>query len=278
MSYYELWGLNEEPFSTSPDPRFFYLTERHRYALNKIEIGIRLRKGLTTILGPIGSGKTTLSRALLQRFQNDLDCIFYFIFDPSFRTDFEFLHALARQFGIKTGRSRAYCKAAIQEFLFDLNENQKTNIVLVIDEAQKLNQDNLETLRTFLNYESNEYKFLQVILLGQPELYSSMLNMDNLMDRIYFKFALEKLTADEIQNLLYFRLKQAGCPDPEKRLEPTLSKFLWETTNGLPRRITHLCHLALTDCIIQNEPILSINHFEKLLNEEKHFHEQFAHS
>jgi len=88
MSYYKVLGLEAEPFSSSPDPNFFYLSTRHNTALKRLEINIRLRRGLSLILGDIGTGKTTLSRALLQAFQNEDDFIFHIILDPGFESHF----------------------------------------------------------------------------------------------------------------------------------------------------------------------------------------------
>ena len=279
MSYFGIWGLKEEPFSTSPDPKFFYLTNKHKSALNKLEIGIRLKRGLSLILGPIGSGKTTLSRSLLKRFNNnevDNNIQFYFIFDPSFRSEFDFLHTLTRIFGLKkVGRSANHCKEAIENFLFEQNETKKKNVILVIDEAQKLTTDILESLRVLLNYESNEAKFLQLILLGQPELYKKIFKMPNLVDRIYLQFALEPLTAEETSNLLHFRLHQAGMDNPEKYLSSNIVDYIWEESHGLPRRINHLCHLALAKCIAEEQSCFTVKAIQEIINEEKYFHERF---
>ncbi len=277
MSYFELWGMKQEPFSNSPDPNFFYLTQRHKQALDRLEIGIRLKRGLSTIIGPIGSGKTTLSRALLQRFFSDDQYEFYFIFDPSFRSDFEFLHSLARVFKIfNAGRTRSLCKAAIEDFLFDRVQKQNKTIILIIDESQKLNQTNLEHLRILLNYESNDAKFLQLILLGQPELYPKIFNMENLADRIHLRFALEPLTVQEVSELIHFRLTQAGLINTESRIDPELPQYLWEKTKGLPRKIIHFCHHALTYSIAHGQNQITNTSLEKIFQEEDHFHEQFS--
>ncbi len=90
MSYYQNLGLNKEPFSTSPDPAFLYRSMAHSSALNRLEIAIRLKRGLSLIFGDVGTGKTTLLRALLQEFAQDQDFIFHMIFDPDYNSEFQF--------------------------------------------------------------------------------------------------------------------------------------------------------------------------------------------
>src|SRR3989338_3360512 len=100
MGYYKSLGLNKEPFSTSPDPQFFYLSANHNATLKNLEIAIMLRRGLCLILGDVGTGKTTLSRTLLQAFKDENDFIFQMILDPSFKSEFQFLFGLVKMFGI----------------------------------------------------------------------------------------------------------------------------------------------------------------------------------
>lgn len=277
MSYFHIWGLNEEPFSTSPDPKYLYLTPKHRLALTQLEIGIRLRKGLSVILGPIGSGKTTLSRALCLKFDDHDSTDFYYIFDPAFRSEFDFLHSLARIFNIhKVGRSASACKIAIQNFLFDQAQTHQRTVVLVIDEAQKLSLDNLESLRTLLNYESNQFKFLQLVLLGQPELYPKIFQMPNFMDRIFFKLALEPLTVEQVQEFVYFRLSKAGSNQPSTIIDSKSIYYLWEISGGLPRKITHLCHLSMSRAIAMDQNNITIGIIQSVIQEDQKFHEQFS--
>ena len=102
MNYFNILQLNQEPFSTSPDPYFFYRSTGHYQILNKIEIAIRLRKGLSLVLADVGLGKTTLSRTLLQGFAQEDDFIFHIILDPSYKNDYEFWTHLAKTFGVST--------------------------------------------------------------------------------------------------------------------------------------------------------------------------------
>jgi len=119
MSYYTTLQLEKEPFSTSPDPAFFYRSSEHYTALNRLEIAIRLKRGLSLILGDVGTGKTTLSRALFQSFNGEEDYIFHMILDPSFKSEYQFLTNLTNLFGISPFfRSTIDHREAIEKYLF----------------------------------------------------------------------------------------------------------------------------------------------------------------
>src|SRR3990172_8462799 len=101
MSYYQILGLDKEPFSTSPDPEFFYQSQEHQAALTRLMIEIRLRRGLSVILGDIGTGKTTLARKLFQMLKVREDTLFFMVLDPTYETEEVFLESLIRTFQIQ---------------------------------------------------------------------------------------------------------------------------------------------------------------------------------
>ncbi|MDD5450259.1 MAG: AAA family ATPase, partial [Candidatus Omnitrophica bacterium] len=152
MSYYEILNLKKEPFSTSPDPDFFYRSSAHNTALQRLEIAVRLRRGLSVILGDVGTGKTTLSRILIQLFGQEDNFIFHMMLDPSYKSEFQFLHSLTKMFNlVPTFRSTLDYKEAIERYLFQKGVDENKTIVLIIDEGQKLTPTFLEILRTLLN-------------------------------------------------------------------------------------------------------------------------------
>ncbi|NTV29637.1 MAG: AAA family ATPase, partial [Candidatus Omnitrophica bacterium] len=163
MNYLSSLNLEQEPFSTNPDPDFFYKSANHISALNQLEIAIRLKRGLSLILGDVGTGKTTLCRTLIQAFAEDADdFIFHMILDPSFRSENLFYAHLTKIFGISPFfRSTVDYRDAVEKYLFKRCIEEKKTVVLVIDEGQKLSAENLEILRTLLNYETNDQKLLQ---------------------------------------------------------------------------------------------------------------------
>ena len=214
MSYYKILGFGKEPFSTSPDPNFFYFSREHEQALTNTLIELRLKRGLSVILGDIGTGKTTLSRKLIQELKDRRDVIFHIVLDPSFENEDVFLRSLARNFDIpvnnSTGVQTQDVRDALEQFLFQKGVKENKSVVLIIDEAQKLNERSLEMLRVLLNYETNEYKLLQLVLLGQTELHEKIIGIPNFFDRISLKYTLNPFSLKETEEMIEFRIRKAG--------------------------------------------------------------------
>lgn len=253
MSYYKVLNLEKEPFSTSPDPIFFYRSQSHDSALKRLEITIRLRRGLSVVLGDVGTGKTTLSRILVQAFQGEDNYIFHMILDPNYKTEFQFLSSLIKMFGKKPEfRSTLDYKVAIEKYLFQKGVDEDKTIVLLIDEGQKLNANQLELLRILLNYETNEYKLLQLVILSQMELLPRLRKIRNFMDRIALKYIINPLDELETREMITFRLKQAGYNGAAPLFTDEAMKLIYERTQGYPRRIALLCHDCL-ETLIMNE-------------------------
>lgn len=262
MAYHTILGLQKEPFSTSPDPDFFYLTKEHEMALTTILIELRLRRGLTVIFGDIGTGKTTLSRKLVQELKKRGDMIFHMILNPSFSGEKQFLISLSRNFNVElsihadpTKLELMDLREAIEKFLIEKTVEEKRTVILIIDEAQKLNLTTLETLRLLLNFETNEYKLIQLVLLGQMELYSKVVHMANFLDRISFKYTLNPLGARETKELINFRLQQAGASLNHHYFADEAISEIYNYSRGYPRKITMLCHKIVKELAIQNKII-----------------------
>ena len=271
MPYHTLFGFNKEPFSTSPDPDFFYLTKEHEMALTNILIELRLKRGLTIIFGDVGTGKTTLSRKLVQELARRPDMIFHVILNPAFTSETQLLLSLIRNLNIDLPQSIfpngvgivnpsqfdvMDLRDAIQRFLIQKVVEERRTVVLIVDEAQKLDPLSLETLRLLLNFETNEYKLLQLVLLGQLELYQKAFSMTNFFDRISFKYTLNPLGLAETKELIYFRLLKAGCPDSKKIFLDEAVTEIFNYSHGYPRQMTMLCHHLLKELVIQNKPVV----------------------
>jgi len=158
-----------------------------------------------------------------------------------------------------------------EKFLIRKSVEEKQSVILIIDEAQKLNLSTLETIRVLLNFETNEYKLLQLVLLGQVELYPKLVNMPNLMDRISFKYTLNPLDAKETRDLIHFRINKAGY---SSRMELFLDEAVHEIynyTRGYPRRITMLCHHVLKELILQNKNAVDRNLVRDVIVKEEQF-------
>lgn len=256
-------GLDKEPFSTSPDPDFFYESNQHHSALLRLMIEIRLRRGLSLILGDVGTGKTTLSRKIFQMLKERDDIIFHMILDPTYETEELFLESLIRTFKIEIKNNYPSIldfKEAIKDYLFQTAvETNKGIVLLIIDEAQKLNTLSLEVLRVLLNYETNEYKLLQVILLAQMEFLPRLREMKNLMDRISLKYVLNPLDQQETKEMISFRLKAAGFDSGYSLFTDEAIDEIYRYTQGYPRRIAMLCHNALKTLVMENKPTVDVD-------------------
>ncbi|HTZ11146.1 MAG TPA: AAA family ATPase [Candidatus Margulisiibacteriota bacterium] len=272
MSYFKVLGFEKEPFSTSPDPEFFFLSKEHETALTNVLIDLRLRRGLSVILGDVGTGKTTLSRKLIQELKSRDDCIFHIILDPSFENEELFLTSLLRNFDITLPNIDKITvldmREGLERFLFQKGVTENKTVVLIVDEAQKLTDTSLELLRVFLNYETNEFKLLQLILLGQLELYSRIVNIPNFFDRISFKFTLNPLGFDEVKEMIDFRIHQAGYKASMHIFLDDALNEIYQYTRGYPRQITMLCHKALKNLVLKNKFVVDTEIIHELIEEE----------
>ncbi len=260
MSYYTVLGFKREPFSTSPDPEFFYQSAEHKAALTNVLIEVRLKRGLSVVLGDIGTGKTTLSRKLFQVLGTRKDLDYYMILDPSYDKEDMFLLSLIRTFGIdiKTeGTNILELKEAIKKFLFHKGVNERKTVVLLIDEAQKLNSMSLELLRMLLNYETNEFKLLQLVLLGQIELLPRLIDIKNFIDRVSLRYTLTPFGKKDTKEMIKFRIRQAGYEGGVELFTDDAINQIFEYTQGYPRRIGMLCHKVLKFLVLKNKAIVT---------------------
>lgn len=257
MGYFNVLGLDKEPFSTSPDPQFFYHSTSHNTALKRLEITIRLRRGLCLILGDVGTGKTTLSRTLLQTFKDENSSIFHMILDPSFKSEFQFLLSLVKMFDIVPPfKSTLDFKEALEKYLFQKGVEENKTIILLLDEGQKITSENLEVLRTLLNYETNEYKLLQLVIMAQVELLPRVKRIRNFIDRVALKYTINPLDESETKEMIEFRLRQAGFNGQNNLFTDEAIKLIFQYTLGYPRKIAMLCHDALETIVMKEVSVV----------------------
>jgi general secretion pathway protein A len=269
MSYFKVLGLEKEPFSTSPDPEFFYRSISHDTAIKRLEIALRLRRGLSLILGDVGTGKTTLSRTLLQLFKDEPDFIFHMVLDPSFKSEFQFLLSLVKAFSIAPAfKSTLDFKEALEKYLFQKGVEENMTIVLLIDEGQKLSAENLEVLRTLLNFETNEYKLLQLIIMAQVELLPRIRRIRNFMDRISLKYTINPLDENETAEMIKFRLRQAGYNGQNSLFTDGAIRLIYQQSLGYPRRIAMLCHDALEMLVMREKTLVDEDIIKDLIAQE----------
>lgn len=242
--YKEFLGLDEPPFNLTPDPRFLYMSRRHRDALASLIYGIKERKGFIALTGEIGSGKTTLCRAFLREL--DPDAINVALVLNSFLGEMDLLRSINDELGISsTAETKKGLIDALNEYLLEENEKGKTT-ALIIDEAQNLAPAVLEQIRMLGNLETESSKLLQIVLIGQPQLGDllALPELEQLAQRITVRFHIGPLRKDEIYHYIRHRLHVAGAKI-NVSLTPAALNRIFNYSKGIPRRINVLCDRAL---------------------------------
>jgi len=256
MEYFEILNLKREPFSNSPDPDFFFQSRQHVDCLQKLEIALRLRRGLNVVIGDVGTGKTTLCRQLIRKFSDNREVETYLVLDPHFSNPSHFLRHIAALLEDETnfeGLDDGDVKEKIKHQLFKKGIDEEKTIILIIDEGQKIPQPCLEVLRELLNYETNEYKLLQIVIFAQREFENVIEEYANFADRINLYHILEPLGFKDTLRMIRFRLTQSGEGDRSLSIftfPALLAVYL--STGGYPRKIVNLCHKCLLTVIVQN--------------------------
>ncbi len=258
MDYFTILNLNREPFSNSPDPDYFYHSRQHLDCLQKLELSLHLRRGLNVIIGDVGTGKTTLCRQIIRRFAQRKEMETHLVLDPLFKDSGDFLSTVAK---LLSGKKPAddttdwQIKELIKHHLFRKGVDQKKTTVLVIDEGQKIPTFCLELLREFLNYETNEYKLLQIVIFAQKEFEEVVRRHPNFADRINLFHRLKPLDLRDTRMMIRYRLEKSSSTPKKLDLFTLPAIFaIYRATGGFPRKIINLCHQCILTMIIQNKP------------------------
>jgi general secretion pathway protein A len=241
--YQEFYGLREKPFSLTPDPQFLYLSESHRTAIDSLLYGIDQREGFIVITGNIGTGKTTICRAVLEKMDKNVKTAVIF---NSLLTERELLESILQDLGLPSkGRSKKELIDELNKFLLD-QLSQGRNVAIIIDEAQNLSIPVLEQIRMLSNLETEKEKMLQIILLGQLEL-DQKLNtsqLKQLSQRIAIRHQLTALTPMEMESYINQRLMVAGGQGNITFSKSALDE-IYGFSKGIPRLINLICDRAL---------------------------------
>lgn len=253
--YAGFFGLEQAPFSIAPDPRYLYLSERHREALAHLLYGLEGGGGFVVLTGEIGAGKTTLCRHFLA--QAPAHCRVAYIFNPQLSV-VDLLATICHEFGIPEpaapidpNRTKPWLDT-LNTHLLSAHAAGAVS-VLVIDEAQSLSADVLEQLRLLTNLETNERKLLQIMLIGQPQLRAllDLPELEQLAQRVIARYHLDALNADETHRYVEHRLRTAGLGGPLPFTEEALDR-VFAHSHGIPRRINLLCERALLGAYAQH--------------------------
>jgi general secretion pathway protein A len=251
--YTEFFRLKHAPFSIAPDPRYLFLSERHREALAHLLYGVGSGGGFVLLTGEIGTGKTTVCRCFLE--QIPANCNVAYIFNPKLTVN-ELLQAIGDEFGLAASLDASVKVQvdALNRYLLAQHAAGRNN-VLIIDEAQNLSVDVLEQLRLLTNLETSQRKLLQIILIGQPELRQMLAQPElaQLAQRVIARYHLDALAPAETAGYVQHRLAVAGLSTVSP-FPPSLLRQIHQRTQGIPRRINLLCDRALLGAYAESKP------------------------
>ena len=252
--YTQYFGLNEAPFSIAVNPRYLFMSPRHRDALAHLLYGVGAGGGFILLTGEVGTGKTTINRCLLEQLPSDTDIAI--ILNPALNA-IELLASVCDELGVDYNSQQHTLKCLtdqLHNFLLE-NHARGRRTVLLIDEAQHLDFDVLEQIRLLTNLETNSEKLLQIILIGQPELAQMLARPElrQLNQRITARYNLEPLDLDETGAYIQHRLQVAGMNPERVIFAPSVVQGIYKVTRGIPRVINVLCDRLLLGAYGRNK-------------------------
>jgi general secretion pathway protein A len=265
--YTSFFGFKEDPFNLTPDPRYLFLSRYHKEALDHLLYGINERKGFIAITGGIGTGKTTLCRALLSHLDASTKSALIL---NSFISDMELLKTVNQEFGIELGTGAEGKKDYIDKLNHFLLQNfsRGGRAVLLIDEAQNLSYKVLEQIRMLSNLETEREKLIQIVLVGQSELKELLAApaLRQLNERIVVRYDLKALDPADVQGYVEHRLVVAGGRG-NVRFTEGVFKTLYAYSQGNPRRINAVCDRALLIAYVKEKHTISKSMVVKAIEE-----------
>ncbi len=264
--YNSFYGLQIDPFRTTPDPAMLYLTTSHREALAGLSYAILTHKGFAVLTGEVGTGKTTLLSRIIQTVPAS-KAVFSVVLNSTL-TGSEFLEIAMMDFGLEDiPTSKARRLQMLQKFLMAQYQEGRT-CVLVVDEAQKLSEEVIEEVRLLSNCELPNEKLLQIVLSGQPELENLLERqaVRQLKQRVSVRLRIGPLTQTEVAEYIRFRWTQAGGSDPGI-FEPASTAAVAEFSKGIPRLVNVLCDHSLVLAFCDAAHTVTLKHVREAARE-----------
>lgn len=241
--YKEFFGLDDIPFTLTPDPRFIVFTPSYNEVLASLYYGLENAKGLIVLTGEVGTGKTTALRWILRRL--DSSVLAAYVFNPRLSID-EFYHHVTQMLGIKDWTNKAELLSVMGKVLEE-RHRRGLRTVIIIDEAHELSDYVLEEIRLLLNFESDNAKHLQIVLTGQPELREKLNqpNLRQLKQRVALRCNMHPFpSVDEVKRYITERLLIAGSDQPNIFTQGAVD-LIYQCSDGIPRNINNLCDNAM---------------------------------
>ena len=242
--YLEYWQLKEKPFENAADPRFFFHSSLHEEALNRLLYAVREKKGAAMLSGVYGCGKTLIAETLKDELSSNGRYRTAFLFNP-LMDNVDLLREIVYQLGPRETLPRDKTELLHRlGTILEQNDNDGKNTVVIIDEAQIIQDEKVfDELRLLLNFQRKGSFLLTLVLIGQPELSDRVNNMKQLQQRISVSYYLDRLSLEKVEQYIRHRLRVAGREAPI--FTPDAVRLISEQSGGIPRRINHLCDLAL---------------------------------
>ena len=263
--YEEFYGFRESPFNITPDPRFLFFSQRHREAFDHMLFGITERKGFIQITGEVGTGKTTMCRALFGSLGEGYETAL--ILNPRM-TRLQLLRSILAELGLEpVGNDRVRGLDALNRFLLDQVARSKS-VVLVIDEAQDMSVELLEEVRLLSNLETDQRKLLQIVLIGQPELRGLLddRRLRQLRQRITVRYHLTPMSIDETASYISHRLRVAGA-NGRLTFDRWALRRIYKYSKGVPRLINAVCDKTLLCGYVDGVVDLHSRHVRRAVRE-----------
>ena len=242
--YIEYFGLKAPPFSTAPDPAFAYATREHQLAVAKIQYAVEEQQGIFLLQGEIGTGKTTVSQFMLNGWRDEKSLSVAHITNPSVRTPSQFLRLLLSHYGVEPPHLFSDNWDALRSLLVG-NYKQGKTTVAIIDEAQTISAENMETLTHISNEQTQKSKLIQIVLLAQPNIQRKLTYKPALRDRIAHGSTLNPLSHEDAVAMLRHRVQVAGGDYDYLFPSVEMSRRIYNNTKGIPRRLCMLCDNTL---------------------------------
>jgi type II secretory pathway predicted ATPase ExeA len=263
--YLDFYTLRESPFSITPDPDFLYMSSSHRAVIEKILYGIRARMGFLLLIGEVGAGKTTLCRTILDELTGKAETVY--IINPSL-SGMDLIQSIMDDLGLKYPANASKKGLLDQLNSFLLTRSKDIPVVIIIDDAQTMTVEGLETLRLLSNLETDKEKLIQLVLVGQQELLDTLSKpeMRQVQQRITIRCGLGLLDKTEIQGYVSHRLFVAGDKG-NIQFSPGAIKKIFSASRGIPRLINNICDYALTASYVSNSLTIDVTHIKQALSE-----------